>query len=237
MTILTLNLHCFAESDIQRNQQILTETIIKENIDIICFQEACRKEKQDYVSAIQSMLHLQNNHYEMYYKASNIAFNEFDEGVAILSKIPVEHVETTWLSKTTEYNNWLSRVAITVTLKGFEQHITVTSVHFGWTDDIEKFEDQFNIFYESLDKNVTNIVCGDFNIPDNSKEYRYITTKLVDLWNQHISIPESTFGDQRIDYIMATKELSVASQKVLFKSKDIAISDHQGVMMTLDLHD
>lgn len=234
MTILTLNLHCYAEEHIQRNQQRIVEAIINHKIDIVCFQEACKQDGHGYVNEIKRLLLQKGYDYEVVFAASNIAFETYDEGVAILSRLPIVNSSVTNISTTNDYYDWKTRIAIHADIMVSDQIIRITSVHIGWTDDKEVFESQFDTLYQHINKDVTHMICGDFNIHDKSKEYLYVTKHLIDLWELKNHENAWTHGNSRIDYIMSNKRLPVTHQQLLFHEDDKKVSDHHGVLMTIE---
>lgn len=235
MTILTLNLHCYAEDHIKDNQMRIVDKIIEHDVDVACFQEACQSVDMCYLNDIQKELKMRGHHYEHVFASSNIAFDTYDEGVAILSRLNIVNTNVTHISKTQDYHDWKTRKAIHADVLWSNKVIRITSIHFGWTDEKEVFETQFDTLYKALNHDMTQIICGDYNIDDKSDEYRYVTKHVYDLWDQQTKTNASTHGDKRIDYIMSNQTLSVKKQHVLFCEEDSKVSDHCGVLMTLDL--
>ncbi len=234
MTILTLNLHCYAEENILENQLRIVDAMIDHEVDVVCFQEACQHKEKCYVKDLQKQLQARGHHYEYVFESSNIAFDKYDEGIAILSRLKIVNSRVTKISKTQDYHDWKTRIAIHADVLWSDDVVRITSVHFGWTDEIEVFETQFDTLYGHLDKQMTHIICGDYNIDEKSQEYRYVTKHLYDLWDIKAQQRSSTHIDKRIDYVMSLQKLDVKKQHVLFCEEGNRVSDHCGVLMMLD---
>ena len=152
LKILTLNLHCFAEKNIDAKQDMIIKEIIENNIDIIFLQEVAQSideivisngiKKDNYGYRLKTKLLKKGHKYNYYYDAFKKSFNKYDEGLAILSKFNLDLVESAYISRTIDYDNWKTRKVIIYKIKNFK--INLATVHFGWTDDLEKFEDQFD---------------------------------------------------------------------------------------------
>jgi endonuclease/exonuclease/phosphatase family metal-dependent hydrolase len=116
----------------------------------------------------------------------------------------------------------------------------VLNVHFGWTDEFEQFESQFDNALKCMNQEQLSIIGGDFNISSNSKEYRYIKEKgLQDLFDIEGFQEEPTFfgvhgecpEERRIDYIMSNKKIHVLKRELLFKTDPV--SDHAALFISV----
>jgi maltose 6'-phosphate phosphatase len=253
MRILTLNLHCFAEDNIEENQKLIADTILKEDIDIIFFQEVAQSEnltimfndikKDNYGYIIKTLLEEAGHSYYYHYKIGNLSFNKYDEGLAILSKTKMFHMEHYFISKKVEYSDWSTRVIVSAKTKINNKTLTLTSTHFGWSDGYEVFEDQVDSLLDNLNQKDTNIIAGDFNVKAGSEEYNYFLNKgYIDLFYNgekeffnvptHVNDMDIQVGSSRIDYIMSNKEFKIIERKIIFKDKKV--SDHFGVLIEID---
>ena len=96
MKVLSLNLHCFAEKNIVENQHTISNFILRNDIDIIFFQEVAQSEqdelvtehirKDNYALIVQQILEDSKKTYYLHYMFGNLAFGSYQEGLAILSK-------------------------------------------------------------------------------------------------------------------------------------------------------
>jgi len=252
LKILTLNLHCFVEKNIKENQKQIVETIINEDIDIIFFQEVAQSEeleiifndikKDNYGYIIKSLLEEKGYHYYYHYKIGNLSFNKYDEGLAILSKTKMFHMEHHFISKKVDYNSWTTRVIVSAKTIVNNRTLSLTSTHFGWSDGFEVFEDQVDSLLDNLNPKELNIIAGDFNVLAGSDEYDYfINQGYIDLFYNnekkyfntptHYDDTDTITVSSRIDYIMCNQKLEVTNRKILFKDKKV--SDHYGVLLEI----
>jgi len=254
MKLLTLNLHCFEEPHIEKNQQLIVQTIIEEGIDIICFQEGAQSvdakmvyeniREDNYADKIKELLFFKGLNYQLFYRISNQAFGRFDEGLAILSRIPFKSFNSFYVSKAMDYDNFLSRMIVkgSFVIKG--KKLNVFSSHFGWSDGNEFFEEQFKNVMLHFDEDSINIVAGDHNMVETSKEYRFVKRHgMIDLYamDDKKRLHDETFkGDEfhpgsRIDYIFSDKPVTILNRKILFNTEEDRVSDHFGVLLDIDL--
>ena len=254
MKILTLNLHGFEEDNIYEKQKLIVDAIKRENIDIIFFQEVAQSKNSDtifddvkddnYGYKVKLLLEEAGLNYFFYYKIGNLAFNKYDEGLAILSKTKMFHMKHYFVSKNTEYTSWNTRVIVSAKTVVNDKELCLTCVHLGWSDGYEVFEDQIDLLLDNLKPEDINIIAGDFNVKAGSTEYKYVVSKgYIDLFFNreeesfttptHAKDMDVQVGSNRIDYIMSNKELKIINRKILFKDK--RVSDHFGVLIEVDI--
>lgn len=253
MRLLTLNLHCFAEENIVGNQNLITDFIFKNDVDVVFLQEVAQNANKSILSGstkidnygvaiIKNLVNLgQSYHY--YYETSNKAFDDLDEGLAIISKYKLFNKEHFYVSRETSYNNWSCRKIVKASIKLNDDIIDLVSVHFGWSDGIEKFENQFDKLLNKLIRSNTIYIAGDFNVPEDSKEYQYIRHNgFIDLYfndnKKYFSDPthlpniDVKKEVKRIDYIFSNIEHKTIQRKIVFKNE--MVSDHYGVYIEIE---
>lgn len=253
LKLLTLNLHCLEEENIIDNQNQIIAEILKKDVDVVLLQEVAQYENSsivrdlikdsNYGYQLQQLLLDKGEEYHYYFEPIKSSFGKYDEGVAILSKHVLHNVKSNYISKNRDYANWKTRKMIKGDLERIDKTVSFVSVHLGWTDELEVFEDQVERLLSHLDDNNVLILAGDFNVNPKSKEYGNILNKgLSDLYG---SIPkflfDPTFGEEkdvhdsgtRIDYIFANMKLEVLNREVLFKENKV--SDHYGVYLEIRL--
>ena len=249
---MTINLHCFAEENIEKNQIFLADTIIKEQLDIVLLQEVAQTKDAEeitwqikadnYAYKVIENLREKGQTYYLHYQIGNAAFGTCDEGLAIISKLPFLETEEYIISKSKDYHSWYTR-SIVGALVLYNKHLVhVTSCHLGWSDGVEVFEEQFDEIDHRQKKNAISIIGGDFNCTPQSKEYEYIVSKgyydLPSTFHKRFHLKPTFRGDahgmkNRIDYIFSKDNLTVENVKIVFdKSR---ISDHLGVIITITL--
>lgn len=251
LKVLTLNLHCFAESQRIEKQTRIVENIAEEQYDVIFLQEVAQSKEaaavplsttifshevraDNYAYSLLKGLKRLNHRYHMIYSVSNEAFGHYDEGLAILSKTPFLSHHSRYVSKIQHYHDWRSRKIVYGDTIIKDRPFRWVSVHLGWSDDVEVFETQFARLSQLQKKNTVTLFAGDFNVPDTSSEYAYTQLTLRDL-AQNLNSLEPTHGEHRIDYIMSSYPFEAVDYRTLFKSQSDAVSDHRGVAMTLKL--
>ena len=252
MKILTLNLHCFAEESIDKNQKIIANYISDNNIDVVLLQEVAQPidgelikgniKKGNYAHTLQSLLKNMFANYNLTYDFGNKAFNIYDEGLAILSRESFVEEKSFYVSSKVDYEDWHTRIIVSAKIKVDGEVFNFTTTHLGWTDGEEKFEEQFDKLLSNLDMTETHIIAGDFNVSQDSKEYQYIVSKgLNDVYfnNEkryfndvtHLPYIDVKKEASRIDYIFSNKEYRVNNIRIAFKNK--RVSDHFGVFMEI----
>ncbi len=280
LKVLTINLHSYQElkqegdtpqQRIVRNKPILArvaQAINDLNADIVCLQEVAEwrgdvknpdvaafgQGKSNAANIIKSLL---NSDYHLYMDWSHYAWDEWREGVAILSKTPFSVTESRFVSHSQSHQYWKSRniVRIETLIEPFGK-INVFSAHTGWWNDKEEpFQYQFSNIAKWRDQLKINnpesstFICGDLNIKAGSEGYQWITQ------NYNVSdayylvnpqgLTDATIGKgidaidskgDRIDYLLLDDDshLKVKSAKRLFNKSDYGrVSDHLGVFFTL----
>ena len=251
LKLLTLNLHCFAEEDINQKQRFIAQTIKEYDVDVVFLQEVCQPKDNtlqcaltkegNYALALQQLLEELGSTYQLYYDPIKIGFAIYEEGLGILSKHPLVHNTTKYISKTREYENWKARKILAYDLIQDNQTITMATTHFGWSDGFEVFEEQASFATESLPSDHLTILAGDFNIIPDSKEYDHLMTLG---WHDTLGTDfryESTFHEamdvhdntSRIDYIMTNQPVELLEHEILFTNT--RVSDHYGVYMHIKI--
>lgn len=254
MRLLTLNLHCFAEDNIEDNQERIVEFIIENKIDVCLFQEVAqhfenevvinRIKKDNYVLTLQEKLVSKGETYYIYYDYSKRGYGVYDEGLAILSRTPFTSSSSYHVSKKVDYNDWHTRMNVSCETLIQNQLYSFTSVHLGWTEGEEVFEDQLARTMNQLNNDKINIVAGDFNVFEGSNEYEYITSLgLIDLYfsgdiKYFHDITHKAYIDvkkeaKRIDYFFSNKQFVIIDRRIVFQ--DNPVSDHFGVYIELEV--
>ncbi|XMB72915.1 endonuclease/exonuclease/phosphatase family protein [Mycoplasmatota bacterium WC30] len=253
LKLLTLNLHCFAEQNIEQNQKLVAEMIIKYDVDIVFLQEVAQTmnlpiikdniKENNYGYMIQQELSGQGYIYNYYYEPIKESFGSNDEGLGIISKKPLKFLSSKYISKTIDYGNWKTRKVLAYELETDSKKIALATTHFGWSDGYEVFEEQFTLATEDFINIDLVILAGDFNIVSDSKEYKYITKNgWNDVFYKNPDFKNTpTFrGDEdtmrrqvKIDYIMTNKEVELLNQKILFIED--RVSDHYGVFAEIEV--
>jgi maltose 6'-phosphate phosphatase len=254
MKILSLNLHCFAEDDILRNQDIISDFIIDKDIDVVFLQEVAQSESSkdsklniksdNYGYVLMNKIRDKGIEYDFHYMYGNLAFGIYQEGLAILSKTKLFDKEHFFISKKVDYNDWHTRVIVSCKTLLDNKEITLTSAHLGWTEGEEIFEDQIDRLVSGIKHSGISLLAGDFNVASNSEQYKYILSKgYQDVYHNnemehfytptHVADMDVHDGKNRIDYIFSNTSFKLVDRKIVFT--DTLVSDHYGVYVEIEL--
>ena len=200
---------------------LIADIIIKNNPDIICFQEVSLiplqilKKKLSYIYKYQ---------YETDYFFDETFKRNREVETIIFSKYPVCNYQVYGLDGNLRYNNSLIRaefnnfVLYNVYLQAGSKQ-SPGQKHF-WFHYTRCRIDQLKRIKELIDKDTKPvIICGDFNAKPSSETYNYINTYYKDsfepntirynTWNDYNEIDNNT----RIDYIF-TKDVNTNNFKI-----------------------
>ena len=251
LKLLTLNLHCLVEEELKSKQVKIANEIAARSLDIIFLQEVAQTHTSDIVSVnpdnyaltLVKLLREHGLNYHFYFEPIKKSFNIYDEGLAILSKVHLDKSFSRQISKVDSYESWKRRKVLAYHMYFEGKKITLATTHFGWTDEVEVFEKQFELATESKDDSDIFILAGDYNIYPESKEYKYILRKN---WKNlsrrnHNNKYSPTFrgGDDthfkevRLDYIMSNKKINVLNEEIVFIID--RVSDHYGLVIEIEL--
>lgn len=253
LKILTQNLHCLVEENIQEKQERIAQKILELDIDFVFLQEVAQTSinqtvsaneinSDNYALALQQILQSKGKKYDLNYIAIKESFGIYDEGVGILSKHKLDFCDSKYISKIQEYSDWKSRMVLICKTKieGLDIHLATT--HFGWSDGYEVFEEQFDIAVENMMDKDFAILAGDYNITPDSIEYKHIINHhWYDTLANTTQFNSPTFrGDDltkgervRLDYVMTNKQTSLLESQILFDED--RVSDHLGVYVKIEV--
>ena len=173
------------------------------------------------------------------------SYERYEEGVGIITRIPIEDTKFLMLSSGMEKLQWKKRCAVGI----ITSYGDFFSTHLGWwADRDEPFSAQWQKLRESADR-IPTFIMGDFNAESHIKgegydlvksdgfydtfclakirDEGYTVTKKIDGWQ--------TAEKKRIDYIFSNFKASVKSSLRLFDGTNYQqISDHAGVMIEIE---
>ncbi len=170
-------------------------------------------------------------------------YKSYDEGLAFLTKAPIEKTDSILLSETDNYCDWKKRMALGIYVK--KQWFY--NVHFGWfDDDAEPFSKQWETFIQNRN---CDFLMGDFNNDASIKNEGYSlvcksgffdTYNMAENKDEGITVAKEIDGwkgqseKKRIDFIFCKKKIPILSSYVIFNGKNHAVvSDHFGVIIEL----
>lgn len=261
LKVLILNLHCYQEEDQDRKFTLIAKTINELAVDVVCFQEVAEFWNHGHGDWASNSANIINRRlkkpFHLYSDWSHIGFDKYREGVAILSRYPLNRQQARYVSDSQDVYSIHSRkvvmAQIDVPLIGI---INVFSAHLSWWED--GFQTQFQRLCEwangQAEPNVkATLLCGDFNITAGTIGYRqvveanqyedqYLAANHQGLFERIFRVNDPHWqhyptDDYRIDYIFMNRDskLRVTSARVLFTEHDYGrVSDHCGYLMTFE---
>lgn len=274
MKVLTLNTHSWMEENPEVKLEQIADFIAEEDFHMIALQEINQTMEADEVAddwfikasgeshsvAVKEdnfallLVRLLNELGHSYYwswTANHIGYDQYDEGVAILSKTPFVP-ESFLVSEISDYANHYTRRVLKGSLTLEEQEWVVFSCHYSWwlspaEEPLFKHEWDETLRHIDANSNQVHLLMGDFNneaaVRDEGYDYMKETAPQlqdayvkaeekigsatvlndIDGWEGHID-------EKRIDYIFTDYPGSIQTSRVVFDGKNGPIvSDHFGV--------
>lgn len=264
LKVLTLNLHCYQETDQNEKFSEIARVINEHDIDIICLQEVgeeWRDGKGNWQSnaarIIQDLLRRYGRSYSLFTDWSHIGFEHYREGSAILSKYKLLKRAAAYVSSSRNiYTIHARKVVLGQVHVPCVGLINVFSVHLSWWED--GFAEQFEKLRQwadelASDRLAATLLCGDFNSITGSEGYMLVTGS-GDYEDQFLCAvsPATIAGgcgdsqparrqqlteDSRIDFIFARKgsRLQPTACRILFSGSDsLRVSDHPGYLVEFE---
>lgn len=247
--ILSLNLHCLVEDNLPDKQNRIAALIDQLDLDIVVLQEVAQSMnapmvhdlvKQDnYAYVLQQLLAAKNKTYHLVYKPFKSSFGRFDEGLAFLSKEQPDIHAFQRISHVNDYQDWHTRYVLSCRFEIGSRELYIANTHFGWSDETERFESQFDHAIQILPTRQLSLLIGDCNITPSSAEYQYVISKgLVDLFdtpnwtNQptHVEYIDVHKQASRIDYMFSNQPLEIQERQIHFTEEPV--SDHFAIYIS-----
>lgn len=270
MKLLTLNVHAWLEVDQMKKLDQLIDRLVEANYDVIAFQEINQAildptiqttsyiepksdplkipvKKSNFANLIVERLRQKGLDYYWTWTASHVGYDIFDEGLAILSKEPL-NASGYLLSNDYEYSDIGRRNALVADIEIADGLYTVVNVHLSWWET--KGELYFQREWDELLKRIPNnrlIIMGDFNNEAEKPKtgYQYIQ-ETAPFLNDSYNVADrvegkntmsgkidgwaNTTDGKRIDYIFVSNDLHIKQHKVVFDGiNSPLVSDHFGI--------
>lgn len=171
MKLMTLNTHSLVEPDYASKTRKFAQVIQKELPDIVALQEVNQSQSASvlpdvmlpgYVRCIGFDRQIRSDNYAMilaeilrgmdcYYYwtwiSAKTGYGKYDEGMALLTRKPIERVRQHLISRTDDYENWKTRKMLGVQVQGCPDWFF--TVHMGWwNDEEEPFRGQWDSMEE-----------------------------------------------------------------------------------------
>jgi maltose 6'-phosphate phosphatase len=228
LTILTLNLHTYQETDQLRKFEIIAEVIARLDVDLIAFQECAQSKdgvvvdtnkgipiRADNMAALiierlAQEYHLDYRNY--FWDWSHYGFEIYEEGLAVIGKsqYPLLDWGSTYVSASQSHSSIDSRKVVYGRFNIPEiGQILLTSAHLSWGSDQLPQLRQTVAYSQSHTNSASRgeFIVGDFNAEPTSPAYASMTGELgyQDAYteaNGGTGQNDPTIGnDSRIDYV------------------------------------
>lgn len=271
MKVMTLNTHSWLEENPQEKMEQIVTAILAGGYDIIALQEVnqslfaevietnayfCETEAQYKIKAdnfaylIVENLRAQGAVYYWSWVYNHIGYSKYDEGVALLSKTPLDS-RNLLISSINDPQDYHTRRTLVAETTWDGESVTVASCHFSWWESAKSgFIEEWQRVETELQKTaLPYLLMGDFNNPAGQEGYQRIMKsplKLVDAYQmakaregeftveKNIDGWEESTEKLRIDYIFVSDSLEVETYTVIFNDKNQPIvSDHYGIAVHL----
>lgn len=260
LKVMILNLHCYQEDNQDDKLSQIAKAIDELNADVVCLQEVAEHWNNGQGDWNSNAAKIINDRlptpYHLYTDWSHLGFDQYREGVAILSRYPLLIRESIYVSEDADpFSIHARKVVMTQLHVPYIGLLNVFSAHLSWWED--GFQTQFKRLNEWAAAHKTShvkasLLCGDFNITAGSQGYyqvidlhgyndQYLTaTRAISEQNYRLNDPywqQQLAADYRIDYIFINKDdrLQAVSARTLFTDQDYGrVSDHNGYFMVFE---
>lgn len=279
MKLLTLNTHSWIEEKPLEKLEAIKEQLLADPYDVICLQEVNQSmdaeeaevdsffnapnpdtviKKDNFAFLLQQELKKNGLEYYWSWVPSHIGYDQYDEGIAILTRFKVTNTRGILLSRKDDYTDYHTRKALEVSFQANDKNYFVYGLHLSWWQDETEsypFLYEWNKLVEAWETEAQKGSCillmGDFNNPAHIEKQGYSVVskhpllkdayldatvkngshtveKKIDGWENNSDL-------LRIDYIFVSANLSVDSYETVFDGrKTPVVSDHFGVGVRLE---
>jgi maltose 6'-phosphate phosphatase len=263
LKLLTLNVHSWQEENQLQKIRYIASVIKENEYDVIAMQEVSQLiseeivyeniKKNNFAYLLNKELeNLGIKSYKVFWDISHIGYDLYEEGLCLMTKLPIKECESFYISKSEDINYWKSRKITKMKIDYNGIDVSFYSCHLGWwNDEDEPFIYQFDNLNKDIQKEGIAFIMGDFNNSATIREegYDYMIKKvMLDTYNlakekdNGISVKGKIAGwdknksDLRLDLILVNKSVDVDSSNVIFngKNKEI-VSDHFGIDVKVNI--
>ncbi len=278
MKLLTLNTHSYGEDNQDQKLDFIAQSIADWDIDVVALQEINQQiighrvdvnkiqnftpmdgqvnvKEDNFALRLVELLAELGKTYYWGWAMTHIAHEKMQEGVAILSKYPIDSVTSYNVSKSHNWYDYKTRRILTAKItKPNGESFMAVSGHFSWWHG--KNNQEFHYEWQETEKYLSRTklpiyFMGDFNNIADSDGYEYMVSTDLPIQDAY-KVAEETIGGPtvlkeiggwtglkeqiRIDYIFVPKDVAVKKSEVVFDGeRQQAVSDHSGVLVeTID---
>lgn len=268
--LMTLNAHSLIDGNADMQLERLSAFVRSRGVDILALQEVNQTQgaapaaaarlrragcipipgkapvrEDNFALRLCEQLRSAGEAWRFVFSAAHNSYGRFEEGVALLTRLPAGRPFAADLSGDPAMDSWKSRVACGLVL-GDALYV---SVHTGfWNDDEAPFIRQWDALEAALPADIPVYVMGDLNQPAHvrGEGYDHLMARgwhdaytqarqrddgitvgcAIDGWRSEKDEP------RRLDCILCSRPFFPARCEVVLRGKD-AISDHCGVCVQL----
>lgn len=274
MKVLTLNTHSWMEENPEVKLEQIADFIAEEDFHIISLQEINQTmeaeevvddlfikpsgeshsvaiKEDNFAFLLIRLLEERGQSYYWSWIANHVGYDQYDEGVAILSKTPFT-TESILVSESSDYHNHFTRRVLKATMALDEQEWVVFSCHYSWWlsptgEPLFKHEWDETLRHIDVESNQVHLLMGDFNNEAAVKEegYDYMQETAPQFIDAYVKAEEKIgsatvlndidgweghIDEKRIDYVFTDYPGDIQSCRVVFDGeKEPFVSDHFGV--------
>lgn len=267
--LMTLNAHSLIDGNSEEQLSRLAREVQMRHVDVLALQEVNQTQGAAAASAerllsagnipVPGKVPLRTDNFALrlcerlrgaeslwrfVFSAAHNSYDRFEEGVALLTRLPARKPFSVDLSGDPAMGNWKSRVACGLQIGG----ILYISVHTGfWNDAEAPFARQWAALEAALPDQPV-VVMGDLNQPAHLRKEGYdflMARGWYDAYAQAQMRDEGfTIGGcidgwrgvkdepRRLDYILCNRPFSPSRCEVVLRGKE-AVSDHFGVCVQM----
>lgn len=261
LKVLILNLHCYQETNQDAKLTTIANAINEQEVDIVCLQEVAEHWQDGHGDWESNAAKIINDRlskpFYIHHDWSHLGFDQYREGVAILSRYPLSRHESRYVSKSHDVYDINSRKVVAARVHvpyiGF---INVFSVHLSWLEGgfAQQFQQLKSWAAQNNHRDIqATLLCGDFNITAGSEGYemvvdsqqyedQYLAVNQQGVFDKIFKVHDAHWqdfltDDYRIDYIFMHKhsQLKATSARIIFTEQDYGrVSDHCGYLMSFE---
>lgn len=240
MKLLTLNTHSLIERNYETKLRIFCDCISRIKPDIIAMQEVNQEpdkpiaamcggfavREDNHALRVCEMLREKGMEYRYFWHGTSTKFGKYCEGVAVLSRLPVEETDVFQTDSVGDRRGCDANVGLGIKVCNSWFY----TVHMGDA----RFSKQLHAITERSKGRGQVWLMGDFHCPRKSEEYNEI---IKSGWSDTFTLADNhpiTDTENTADYVFVNSTPRVRSTQVIFNGiREPMVSDHNGVLVTL----
>ncbi|MCP3027484.1 endonuclease/exonuclease/phosphatase family protein [Halobacillus sp. A5] len=255
MKLITINVHAWQEDHQREKIRKLAEVIHEKRYDAAALQEvsqhmdspfaydSIRRDNYGFI-LLQELKELGSTDYKLHWDISHIGYKVYEEGIALLTRHPVEKIDKFYITSSESIDYWKSRKIVGARIQVNGSPLSLYSCHLGWWgDEDEPYSGQIDRLTNRLDNPC--FLLGDFNAADSltGEGYDYLLQKGFVDTHKHartrrgnrtikgkIAGWENNDEALKIDHIFTNDEVLILHSSVIFDGEnEPVISDHYGL--------